>query len=187
MPSKRKHNKAGQYRDVILDSNIVQYLGTPGLEAKIVECLREAVTANYDLAISDISFYELLNAAPPSVESEIVNRLAGAKRFFVDKKTLVVASHLGCLYAAEKINEDKISVGDKIIGAAAVLFNALIYTANVRDFPQPFFRDVARKPLFYKKNNGTDAFMYTAFIEPDLDVINQYNNIRLGKLEAIKN
>jgi predicted nucleic acid-binding protein len=180
--TKTKHNKVGEKRNVILDSNIVQYLGTDGLSERIMECLREVVGAGYDLAISDISFYELLNSAPIEKEVAVIRALTGVKRFFVKKSVLIAAAHMGCMYSADKVHPEQIDVGDKIIAATAVVTNSVVFTANARDFPSPFFRELARKTLQYERK-GQPVFLSAVFLEPDIGVITPRHNLRLKEYE----
>ncbi len=126
---------------VILDTCIIQHLGDKELAECIINDLKEAATAGYDIAISDFTFFELLNGATVEKEQERINALAGISRYYVKKDILIAAAHLGCLYQQDGTDAD---TGDKIIGATSLIFNSIIYTTNGRDFPRPFFNEVAK-------------------------------------------
>lgn len=184
----RKHNKIGDKRNVLLDSNIVQYLGVDGLKDKIIECLTYAVNSGFDLAISDITFYELIHGAPVKHEIALIQELSGVKRFYVTKKVLIAAAHLGSLYKEDKVCDSQINSGDKFIAATAIITNSVIFTANVRDFPPPFFHEIERRNLEYTSKQRP-VLLCTSFVEADINYIVHNHNVRLEdykKIEAAK-
>lgn len=164
---------------VIIDTCIIQYFNDPELSECILNDLREAVKVGYNLAISDFTFFELLNEATIEKENERMSALNSLSRAYVRRDTLIAAAHLGCLYKDDGATSD---IGDKIIGATALLTNSIIYTANVRDYPLPFYTPLLKRYLIrYKKGYETTIPSY--FLKPDVDYISRKYNERIKPLE----
>jgi len=170
---------------VILDSNIIQYFNNELLASKILGILRDAIGDSYSLAISDFTFFELLNGSTIKKEQEMVIHLNGITRFYVKKTVLVAAAHLGCLYKEDGMDPGNIDIGDLIIGASAVLSGSYVFTANIRDFPVPFFKVELNKLIEYEVK-GAQKFLNVAFLKPDVEVIGKYHASRLKQLPLIK-
>lgn len=172
--AKIKNNK----RYIILDTNIISYFSKIECKEKILEVLRYAVSLGYGLAISDITYFELFNEIPVKKEQEMVSVLANISRIYVKKKILVAAAHLGSFYKEHNLPPEQFSPGDKIIASSAILTNSIIYTANARDFPTPFFKEIERKMIDYQ-NKEYPVCLPTYFLEPQLDYINKYHEKRI--------
>jgi len=181
----RKHNRPSATRDIVIDTNIVVYVGknNKDLANKVLACLRDAVTKDYVLTISDFTIFELLKGASPESEGKALASLQGIKRYYVTKRVLVAAAHLECIYQQNKIPKESIDSGDKIIGATAVLTNSLIFTANTRDFPRPFFKEILAIPIVYSKD-GKQHIINTAFLEPDINTILSHHKMWQESLRA---
>jgi len=175
-----KYNK--NVRHLILDSNIIQYLMNPLLAEGILTCLKEAMGANYPLAISDFTFFELLNGVTPKKEAQMITELNYLVRIHVRKEILVGSAHLGCMYQDDKMDLKQIDTGDLIIAASSIITNSLIFTANIRDFPVPFFNIIAKRPINYSKKTSIPALLMTAFLEPDLEFIGKTHKNRIGSV-----
>lgn len=161
-------------RYVILDSNIIQHFSNHSLGQVILDHLKEAVTSGYLLAISDYTFFELIDTASVEKERERVSEMNGLTRFYVKKSVLIGAAHLGCLYDKEglKIND----IGDKIIGATAIMSNSIIYTTNSKHFPRPFFNELSTKMLTYDKGGVPETIMAYYLIPNFVYINSQYSS-----------
>jgi predicted nucleic acid-binding protein len=174
--TKNKHPNPSRY--IILDTNIFQHFGNETLANKIIENLRYAVSQGYGLAMSQYSLIELVDNASVETEQRRINAIKGVKHFKVKQSTLIAAGHLGSLYKEDGMEEkQQPERGDKIIGATAVLNNCVIYTTNGKDFPPPYFKEIARHYLPYTKA-GRDVAIMGYFLEPDLKAIEDRNNSR---------
>lgn len=170
---------------VIIDTNIFQYFSrSKELSNGILDYVQEAIKEGYDLAMSDISIFELLDGSTLDREKEALSAIAGLPRIFVTKSILIAAAHLGCLYNEDGLSPDQISLADKVIGASAVLTNSLILTGNIRDFPEPFFSKVAYKDLKYSKKRF-DAYQVIAFMKPEFGVIGKRHETRTSPTPII--
>lgn len=172
-------NKAIRY--IILDSCIFQHFANESLSAQIISTLKDAASKKYGIGLSQYSLMELLDNASTENETKRLSAVKGFKQFKIKQTTLIVAAHLGCLYKQEGLQEkQQPETGDKIIAATSILYNALIFTTNARDFPLPFFKEVARQIYIYKTESNKDAAVVGCFFEPAYDVIAQKYNERIG-------
>lgn len=157
-----------KFQYVILDTNIIQYFSNQELALEMIENLKEAVADGYRIAISDFTLYESIDGSSLKNEQERMKTLTGIPRFYVTKNVFITAAHLGCLYKGD--NHEMNDIGDKIIGATSILYNAVIYTANSRDYPRPFFDEIGKRYLKYKKS-GQEVVLPVYFIRPDIQLI----------------
>jgi predicted nucleic acid-binding protein len=77
-------------RYILLDTNIISSFANDALGSKLLEVLREVVAMGYGLAISDITYFELLNEASPEKEVKMLNVLGDITTFWVTTKTLIL-------------------------------------------------------------------------------------------------
>lgn len=176
---------------ILLDTNIISSFSNENLGEKIIEVLKEVVSLGYGIAVSDLTYFELLNEAAVEKEQKMINTLNGVTRFYVKKDILIAAAHLASLYKEHKFPMTQFDACDKIIGATAVLRNCILYTINGRDYPQPFFKEIERKMLEYQSKEWP-VCVPTYFLEPQIEYINQYHQKRIEpylitpKIEAPK-
>jgi predicted nucleic acid-binding protein len=154
---------------VILDTNIIQYFSNKDLAKSISDTLTEVVESGYDIAISNYTFFESIDGANRDTEVRRVEVIGKFARFSVTKSILIAAAHLGCLYNLESINY--VDIGDKIIGATALLRNSLIFTANGRDYPRPFFSEITQKEIISKNKKGVGSLLTFYFLKPNIEYI----------------
>lgn len=156
---------------IILDTCIIQYLATKHLKNDLLWYFTQLIRDNIDLAISEISVYEIFCEAGKSKKEEIHKILKDiSKRFSVDKKVLMMAAALFSMYSRNKISKEQISTADRIIAATSVLSGFFILTGNINDFPRPYFIEVDIKKIFYKKKNK-DLMQVLYLLKPDYVVI----------------
>lgn len=158
---------------VVLDACIIQHHGNnTGLAAGIENSLNQALQEGYELSLSEYTMFELINGTIPDKEIERLSAINGLKMFHVRKKVFTVAARLKHFYELSGVTEGQISIGDRIVAATSMLLpGSLIYTANGADFPRPYFSEVRKSPISYKKANGNDAVMYDYFLAPDYSAI----------------
>lgn len=159
-------------QDIILDTCLLQYIGDKNIAKNLIDYLSELEGANFNLAISNISVCELLSGTTQKQETDGLSILSLFKRYQVDDNVLVATSQLSTLYGREKIPNQDISIADKIIAATAILTGSLILTADVHDFPRPFFREAAEKLFYYSIKNKT-RMRVVEVLAPNTVIINQ--------------
>jgi predicted nucleic acid-binding protein len=167
MENQNKAIKPQRY--LILDSNIFKYFGNLELSSQIIFLLQDALAKGYGLAISKFTLLELLDTATVDNEIKAFSYIKGLRHFRISETVLTTAGHLGCLYKDDGI-EDQPEKGDKIIAGTAWANNAVIFTANGRDFPTPFFNVLSKSVLKYTKNKA-EVHMVFYFVEPDYQMI----------------
>lgn len=143
-------------RYIILDTNIISCFSNKDLGNKILDVLREATGLGYGIAISDITLFEVINGAGLDTEVKMNSTLVGVDRFYIKKDILFAAAHLGGLYKSHGYQLDQFGTEDQIIAATAVMRNALVFTKNGRDFPQPMFKEIDRRMIEYKSKEYPD-------------------------------
>lgn len=157
---------------LILDTNILQYYSTMGIRSELEKLLgdiSQSTKATY--AISKITITELLSGATISQETKALEQLGVLKQFNLDDTILVASAQLLNLYKLQNIPDQQISLGDRIIAATSILTGYPILTANVNDFPRPYFIEVYRHLLTYNKKNTTQSICLQ-ILSPDIDLIN---------------
>jgi predicted nucleic acid-binding protein len=169
-------NPASQIKtiqNIIIDTNILQYVGEKTTSTTIVPYLSDLLSRGFGLAISDISIYELLKGANANKEQEMRNILNLFQRYYLTENVLIASAQLETLYRADKIFPKQIGDGDILIGATAILTGSLIITANFRDYPLPFFKEVERFSLSYTYGGNHSKNLMIGLLSPDLGFINQ--------------
>lgn len=157
--------------EIILDTNILQYLSNKELKQDLQQFLNDFIEKGYTLAISEISIFELLRNLSKSKEEVAVNQLNIFEKYQVTSTTLTVASQLSTIYSQNNISPQQISIPDLVIAATAVLTNTMILTSDINDFPRPFFSEILEMQIFYKKKSKTKLQVFQ-LLSPNLAVIN---------------
>ncbi len=165
-------NKPQFKQNIILDTCIIQFLLTPNLLQGVRPVLLDSISKGFGLAISAISILEGIQSASEAREKEVLEVINIFPIYNIDSNVLISTGQLKTLYSKDSnIANDKISVGDTIIGATAFLTNSLIITSNCNDFPRPFFIERYKKAMFYnQKNKQRLACIF--ILEPNIPVIN---------------
>lgn len=174
---------------VLLDTNIISKLSSEKLGEMIYGYLNGFLKVNPDwsFAISDFTYFELLNGLSSDKENEVTAFLDSSFPFYaVDREILRKAAHLGSLYkehfAELGFSDGMPEHGDKIIAATAFKHSTLIFTTNIRDFPQPFFKEIARKLFEYDVRNRM-VCVPTYFVEPQIELTQKYHSHRFSKVQ----
>jgi predicted nucleic acid-binding protein len=158
-------------QNIILDTCVLQYLSDKYMSLELLKFLLDLIQRGFGLAISDISIFELLQDATIKKENEGVDTLKLFGRYNLLENTLIASAQISTLYKSDRCH-DGISVADKIIGATAILSGSLILTADINDYPRPFFNEVEEKLLIYRKNNKSNMISMQ-ILRPNIVYINQ--------------
>jgi len=155
---------------ILLDTCIIQYASDSHSGPEYNSYLADLASRGFQLAKSEYVLYELLQGAPEQKEQKLLNALSIFTTFQISTSVLIAASRLKTLYDMEKIPQLQIQDGDKIIAATAILTGSFILTANVNDYPRPFFVEMERKNILYRYKN-TDRMIPSYILSPDFPVI----------------
>lgn len=155
---------------IILDSCIIEYYLNEELSSQVDNVLN-AWKIGFDLAISQIIYSELIDGAYPKKEKIIIESLKNFYNIPVTVRQIIGSGKLGSIYHVFNISQN-ISLTDKIIAATSIITNSLIVTANINDYPQPFFEPL--KSSYVKKGKQT---IKICLLKPDYRSIrNAFDN-----------
>ena len=158
--------------NIILDTNIIQYLGNEDI-SKVLEPYILELNSRATLRISLITIYECLRGLKLQDEAKPSEILSIFNPYDIEKTVLIAASRLQTFYFHDKtIAEGSISIEDKIIAATAILTGSYVLTANVNDFPRPYFKEIERKNIIYTRK-GKEILLHIQLLAPDIDYINK--------------
>lgn len=147
-------------QSIILDTCIVRYISNKFIGLNLITYLAELLSRGFDLSVSEVTIYELLSGCTVKQEKEGVAALSLFKTFQISTNVLIAASQLSTLYHCEKIiADDGISMQDKIIASTAILTGSLILSADVNDFPRPFFHEGEEKPIYYRRKDKAEMLI----------------------------
>ena len=136
---------------IILDSCIVEYYLHKELSFQIKDIF-DNWGVGFDFAVSQIVYSELVDGAYPKKERIIIKTLKSFYNLPVTERNIIGSGKLGSVYREFNITQG-ISITDKIIAATSIITNSLIVTANINDYPQPFFEPL--KSSYIKKSKQT--------------------------------
>lgn len=158
-------------RRIILDTCIWQHLSQLDLFPQIIKVLQDALSQGYGIAISQFSFFELMHTANVETETKRLEKTVGIKQLHVTAEILRAAARLGSLYKEDGLGDKSPEIGDKIIAATTIVTQNLIYTSDALGYPRPYFNEIGKHRMDYKKN-GKDMSIVAYLLEPDNDAIN---------------
>ncbi len=163
-------------QNIILDTCVLGYMGDKTLNPEIINFLGELTKRGFELAISEITCFELLSESSLTKETEGLSILALFKRYEVDLDVIFSAAKLSSAYKIQANAEHKqlpiIETPDKIIAATSLLSGSLILTANVNDFPRPIFLEAEEKQILFK-DKGKTKMLILLVLRPNYPLIQQ--------------
>lgn len=159
---------------IILDSNIIQYTAQPKSADAFNVYIVDLVSRGFEFAISAITIYELLKGANKKTKEKMVKLLKQFTKFELPENVLETAAELESVYKVENIQPKEIEDADKIIGATALLSYALILTANARDFPAPYFKEIERKIITFEEKRERTKTIVIYLLKPEATIIEKH-------------
>ena len=163
-----KNNETVQ-KYLLFDTNIVQYLTSEKVGLLLFQYLCP-IFSSFMPAISQITLCEHLSGLNANDEKS-KQYIYNYDYFLVDTPTLVGAARLQNLYKKECKEVRNIDLGDRLIAATSIIHNMPVVTANVQDFPRPFFREIDSYTIEYE-HNGKKKYQNIQILHPDLVFIN---------------
>lgn len=138
---------------IIIDSCILIYCQIEPYKQEIRSILRSFVNNGNELAISQISFLEVLRGAKKDDRKYYIKLLKYLNSVPISEEVIVNSIILHNIYinlGITKESDKRDWTGDVIIGATAMFQKSLIFTSNRRDFPEKVWKVVAIYPVIYK-------------------------------------
>ena len=135
----------------LLDSCIVEYWLDKDIEPGLRMQLSDWECGS--LAVSEISYAELIDGAHKGKAKQVEELLQTYRQIPITRKELRAAGILSTIYKNNVQKTNGASFQDKIIAATAGVYDLPIITANVSDFPHPFFISVKSANIVYEKKS----------------------------------
>ncbi len=158
----------------LLDSCVVEYFLKEELSPHVQLTLDHWVNKDINLAISAVTYSELIAGAKKEKVEIVKNTLNQYYCFEVSTRILTGAGVMQTLYNSRDPDRRDPGLADKIIAYTSILYNSPIITANVRDFPHPYFITVDSKNINYKRKNK-DHYITLDILQPNYEIIkNEY-------------
>lgn len=159
-------------RIAILDTNIFQY-GFDNKYSSDTARFLDELSTRYELTSTQYGRFELFRGLNHK-------RIATAKAFFdtftcldINGDVFKAAAALATCYKNDKTTKnfhDRYSDGDILIAAAAFINNADIVTANINDFPRPYFKETAKDGFI--ESHDRKALVRIQVLKPDTTYLN---------------
>jgi predicted nucleic acid-binding protein len=157
----------------LLDTCIAEYWLNEDIQPAITNQLITWADTVFELAISEISYAELIDGAYKSKIKRVKELLNTYTQFEVSQRVLSGAGILSNVYKAKDKQTNGAGLQDKIIAATSFIYNLPIITADVRDFPHPFFTTVVSENLRYAKKDKTH-YITVDILRPNTTMLNYW-------------
>lgn len=157
----------------ILDTNIILY-GLKSEYALSVSKLITELSCKYELVTTQFTRFELFRGM-------ISAHIPDAKLLFnsfscidITGDIFKIAAALSTCYkndTATSSRANSYSDGDIIIGASGFTSDAVVVTANINDFPRPYFDELSTKHSITSQKKGTTIAI--GVLKPNIAYLNQ--------------
>ena len=144
---------------ILIDSCILVYSGTDKFSDETKKLLRLLADNKNKLAISELCGFEVLkNCQNKDNFKYYIKLIDYLDNIPINKDILINAASLHSLYGKPSSNKEdgnfqkEKSTGDLIIGGTAAYYETLLLTANLNDFPLPYWEIVAHDFMMYEDN-----------------------------------
>lgn len=159
-------------QNLILDTNIIQYITDDFVSKELIPYLLTLRDKGYTENISTVSVFESIKGLKRVDEPKLLGFIAAFPKYEVDERVLTAAARLHNLYNQDKsVPSDGISSEDKIIAATAIITNSFVLTANINDFPRPYFNEIEKEKLIYQNKKQKDVMLCVEVLQPDFEYL----------------
>ncbi|MDA1079119.1 MAG: PIN domain-containing protein [bacterium] len=162
-----------KYPYLLLDTCIIEYLLDKYQQPAVTQQISEWAGDSFDLAISEITYAELVDGAFKEKIEKVTRLLDSYTRFWVLKEILRAAGIISNVYRTQGNSTVGSSLSDKVIAATAFSYNLPVITADVNDFPYPFFTSDASENIKYRKKNK-DHYIAISILKPNVTILNYW-------------
>lgn len=159
---------------IILDTCILNWMNIKPVRKELVKLFQQLEKQKVILRVSDYTTYELFSECPQKKEKELREIWEKFPRYEVAPKVTKTAAQLATLYRyTESTQGLHISDGDKIISGTALITKSYILTADLNDFPRPFFIEEYREKIIYK-DKQKDKMIAFYFLKVDYEMFDYH-------------
>ncbi len=138
---------------LLLDSCIAEYLLDSYLSEPLSNQIELWNEEKLGLSISEISFAELMNGANKPKIKRVEELLDTFSCLEVTRRILSGSAIIANVYRKKYSQILGADMADRIISATSFVYNLPLLTANVRDFPHPFFTSYSSHNVEFRKKN----------------------------------
>lgn len=161
-----------QRKFAILDTNILDYGFKPEYADSVAKFLL-SVGAEYDLITTQYSRFELFRGLTSNLIPKAKSLFDAFACVEITGDVFKIAAALSTCYRNDgptKSRSTGYGDGDTIIGAAGFVHNASIITANLNDFPRPYFSET---PATYSISSNKKSYtIRVGVLAPDVTYLN---------------
>jgi len=136
---------------LLLDSCIIEYLLDEHMHNSVSTQLNQWYADIFKPAISEVTYSELIDGAKADKETKVIKLLDGFYSFPLTKRIVKGSGILGSLYKEESQELKDVCLADKLIAMTSAVYNTPIVTANIRDYPPPFFHNFTDENIMFEK------------------------------------
>lgn len=158
---------------LLLDTCVINYSLDKYMSASVAATLQEWIGKDLDLAVSEISHAELIHGAYKSKIEKVKKFLDLYAHFTVSQRVLEAAGVIGNIYTVHNSENRSLGLADRILAATSFIYAVPVVTANIKDFPHPFFNSIRSKNVPYKKKNK-DHIIVVDVLKPNIEVLNYW-------------
>jgi predicted nucleic acid-binding protein len=155
---------------LLLDSCIAEYWLNKEMQPSIKSQLTTWTGSTFDLAISEVSYAELIDGAKKDKVKRIKELLDSYTRIEVSQRILSGAGILSTVYKAQNQKQNGAGMQDKIIAATSFIYNLPIVTSDLYDYPHPFFTSSESENIRYVRK-GKDHFITVDILRPNIKLL----------------
>ena len=159
----------------LLDTCIAEYWMDEYMQPAISSQLTVWAGEVFEMAISEISYAELLDGAYRSKIDRVKELVGTYTQLEVSQRVLIGSAILSNVYRKKSQKTSGAGLQDKIIAATSFIYNLPIITADIHDFPHPFFTTRASETIVYtKKAKNHNHYITLDILTPNLKQLNYW-------------
>lgn len=158
---------------LLIDSCIAEYL----LDRFIFRAMRNQLlnwgSDKLDLSISEVSYAELINGAYKDKTAKVKDLLETLSNLEVNRRILIGSAILANVYRTKYQLYSSPNLADRIVAATSFVYDLPIVTANIKDFPHPFFTSIQSENIKYQKKNSVN-WLTVDVLRPNISLLNYW-------------
>jgi len=155
---------------LVIDANIISHALTPDQTEAYAQLFKE-LEQQYRFAVTGFTQFELQRSSDRENRDKIANYITSEMiRVDLSDALMQFSARVTYLYSRHPSTKGhKITEGDIINAALAIIKGAPILTIDSLDYPTPFFQETARRRVEYQSTRGRDVMDTVYILAPDLE------------------
>jgi predicted nucleic acid-binding protein len=154
---------------LLIDTNIISHALTPNQTSAYAELFKE-LEQSYYFVVTGFTKFELMRSSDKSHRDKISEYITNDMVYVSMSETLMdFAARLCYLYSRhDSTKGQKISDGDVINAAYAIIKKSALITMDNNDYPTPFFQEVSRHRVTHDTGKNKEATDTVYILKPDM-------------------